>query len=84
MLKSLLGAIQYFKTQNRNLGREINIPEEDERREIKRIDRQLKRKKRESHIGRRYFRNFGDEILQRPAQQQEPANRRNETTWDKQ
>ena len=55
---------------NRNLGRKIYIPrrpEEDERKEIKRIrknskDLQLKRKERESHIGREYFRNFGEEI----------------------
>ena len=52
---------------NKNLGREIYIPrrqEEDKRREIKRIDIQLRRKIRESHIGGGYLQNFGDEIPQ--------------------
>ena len=43
---------------NKNLGREIYVtrrPEENERREIKRIDLRLKRKERESHIGGGYF-----------------------------
>ena len=50
---------------NKNLGREIYIPrrpEEDERREIKRIDIQLRQKIREQHIGGGYFQNFGDDI----------------------
>ena len=54
---------------NRGLGRKIYVPrrqEEDERREIKRIDIQLKRKQEQSRIGSGYFRNFGDEIPQRP------------------
>ena len=69
---------------NKNLGREIYIPrrpEEDERREIKRIDIQLKRKERESHIGGGYFQDFGDEIPQRqPQEQQQSTN--NETNRD--
>ena len=59
---------------NKNLGREIYVPrgpEENERREIKRIDIKLKRKERESHIGGSYFKNFGDEIPQRPMQSEE-------------
>ena len=54
---------------NRCQGREIYVPrrpEEDERREMKRIDIQLKRKQEESRIGGGYSRNFGDEIPQRP------------------
>ena len=49
---------------NKNLGREIYVPrkpEENERREIKRIDLRLKRKEGESCIGG-YFRDFGDEM----------------------
>ena len=45
---------------NKGLGREIYVPrrpEEDERREIKRIDIQLKRKQEQSRIGGGYFRN---------------------------
>ena len=47
---------------NKNLGREIYVsrrPEENERREIKTIDLQLKRKERESRIGGGYFRDSG-------------------------
>ena len=61
---------------NKNLGREIYVlrrPEENERREIKRIDLELKKKK--SHIGGGYFRDFGDELPQRTTQDQ--TNRRN-------
>ena len=50
---------------NKGLGRELYVPgrpEEDERREIERIDIQLKRKQEQSRIGAGYFRNFGDEI----------------------
>ena len=49
---------------NKNLGRGIYIPrrpEEDERREIKRIDIQLRQKIREQHIGGGYFQNLGDD-----------------------
>ena len=59
---------------NKNLGREIYVPrrpEENERREIKRIDLTLKRKKIESHIGGGCFRDFGDEIPQRTGQNEE-------------
>ena len=58
---------------NKNLGREIFVPsrpEENERREIKGIDLQLKKKQRESHIGGGYFRDFGVEIPQRTTQDQ--------------
>ena len=41
-------------------------PEGDERRETKRIGIQLKRKQELSRIGDGYFRNFGDEVPQRP------------------
>ena len=54
---------------NRNLGRDIYYlrrPEEDERREIKKIDLQLKRKEMEEHIGGGYFRTIVDEIPPRP------------------
>ena len=75
---------------NRNLGREIYLPrkpEEDERRKIKRIDLQLKRREREFRIGGGYFQIFGDEMPQRqPQEQQQPANngnpRENETSRD--
>ena len=66
---------------NRGLGREIYVPrrpEEDERREIKRIDIQLKRKQEQSRIGGGYFRNFGDERPQRPENTNE--NRDTEST----
>ena len=66
---------------NKNLGREIYVPrrpEENERREINRIDLQLKREKRGFHIGGGYFRDFGDEISQRAAQDFDQTNR-NET-----
>ena len=59
---------------NRNLGREIYLPrrpEENKRREIKRIDLQLKRKERDTHIGAGYFHYFGDEIPQRQPQEQQ-------------
>ena len=59
---------------NKNLGREIYVPrrpEENERREIKRIDLRLKRKERESHFGGGYFRDFSDEIPQRTRQNEE-------------
>ena len=67
---------------NRNLGREIYLPrrpEENERREIKRIDLQLKRKEREPHLGGGYFQDFGDEIqrIQPQEQQQQPARNEN-------
>ena len=48
--------------------------EEDERREIKRIDIQLKRKEEQSRIGGGYFRNFGDEIPQRPENREQGSN----------
>ena len=65
--------------RNKNLGREIYLPRrpgENERREIKRIDLQLKRKDRDTQIGEGYFQGFGDEIPQRQLQeqQQQPAN----------
>ena len=59
---------------NKNLCREKYAPrrpEENERREIKRIDLTLKRKERESHIDGCYFRDFGDEIPQRTGQNEE-------------
>ena len=62
---------------NKGLGREIYVPrrpEEDERREIKRIDIQLKRKQEQSRIGGGYFRNFGDEIPQRPENTEQESN----------
>ena len=65
------------------MGREIYVPrrtEENERREIKKIDLQLKRKERHSHIGSGYFRDFGDEISQRTAQDK---TNRNETLREK-
>ena len=66
---------------NKNLGREIYLPrrpEETERREIKRIDLQLKRKERDTHNGGGYFQNFGDEIPQRrPQEQQQPEEKNN-------
>ena len=67
---------------NKNLAREIYIarrPEEDERREIRRIDIQLRRKFIESHIGGGYFQNFGDEIPQRQTTEQQQQTERNET-----
>ena len=70
---------------NKNLGREIYIPrrpEEDERREIKRIDIQLKRKTRETHIGGGYFQNFGDEIPQGQNTEQQQRLERTETNKD--
>ena len=64
------------------MGREIYLPrrpEENERREIKRIDLQLKRKERDTHIGGGYFQDFGDEILQRqPQEQQQPEENNND------
>ena len=66
---------------NKNLGREIYLPrrpEENERRENKRIDLQLKRKERDTHIGGGYFQNFGDETPQkRPQEQQQPEENNN-------
>ena len=66
---------------NENLHREIYLPrrpEEIERRENKRIDLQLKRKERDTHIGRGYFQVFGDEIPQRrPREQQQPEENNN-------
>ena len=75
---------------NKNLGREIYIPrrpEEDERREIKRIDIQLRQKIREQHIGGGYFQNFGDDIPQRQNTEQQQTERNepapgNETNRD--
>ena len=67
---------------NKNLGRENYVPrrpEENERRETKRIDLNLKRKERESNIGSSYFRDFGDEIPQR-AKQDEETHRDAEST----
>ena len=62
---------------NKNLGREISIPrrpEEDERREIKRIDIQVRQKIREQHISGGYFQNFGDDIPQgQNTERNEPA-----------
>ena len=72
--------------RNKNLGREIYItrrPDEDERREIKRIDIQLKRKIRESHIGGGYFQNFGDERPQRQTTEQQLQTERNEPPENK-
>ena len=66
---------------HRGLGRDIHVPrrpEEDERREIKGIDLQLKGKEKEARIGGGYFRNFGDEIPPRP-QSQDQTDGRNET-----
>ena len=71
---------------NKNLGREIYIPrrpEEDERREIKRIDVQLRRKIRVSHIGGGYFQNFGEEIPQRQTTEQQQQTEQNEPTREK-
>ena len=71
---------------NKNLGRGIYItrrPDEDERREIKRIDIQLKRKIRESHIGGGYFQNFGDERPQRQTTEQQQQIERNEPPENK-
>ena len=62
---------------NKGLGREIYVPrrpEEDEGREVKRIDIQLKRKQEQSRIGGGYFRNFGNEILQRPENTKQGSN----------
>ena len=59
---------------NKNLCREIYVPrcpEQNERRETKRIDLNLKRKERESNIGGSYFRDFGDKIPQRAKQDEE-------------
>ena len=70
---------------NKNLRREIYIPrrpEEDERREIKRIDIQLRRKIRESHNGGGYFQNFGDEISQEQNTEQQQQTERTETIRD--
>ena len=49
-------------------------PEEDKRKEIKRIDIQLKRKQKQSLIGGGYFRNFGDEIPQRSENMEQGSN----------
>ena len=60
-------------TWKKILGWEIYVPrrpEDNERREIKRIDLQLKKNEKESHIGDGYFRSFGDEIPQRTTQDQ--------------
>ena len=65
---------------NKNLGRESYIPkrpEEDGRIEIKRIDLQLRRTVRESHIDEGYFQSFGDEIPQRQATEQQQQTERN-------
>ena len=65
---------------NKNMGREIyqpRRPEEIERRELIRIDLQLKRKERDTHIGGGYFQDFGDEIPQRQPQEQQPARNEN-------
>ena len=70
---------------NKNLGREIYIPgrpKEDERREIKRFDIQLRGKIRESHIGEGYFQNFGDEIPQGQNTEQQHQMERTETNRD--
>ena len=67
---------------NKNLGREIHIPrrpEEEERREIKRIDIQLRRKIRESLIGGRYFQNVGDEIPQGQNTEQQQQTKESKT-----
>ena len=63
---------------NKNLGRENYIPrrpEEDERREIKRIDIRLRQKTRELHIGVGYFQNFGNDIPQGQNAEQQQAER---------
>ena len=69
---------------NGGLGREIYVPrkqEEDKRREIKRIDIQLKRKQEHSRIGGGYFRDFRDEIPQKPENtEQESNNNENKDT----
>ena len=66
---------------NKTLGREIYLPkrpEENERRELKRINLQWKRRERETHIGGSYFQDFGDDILQRqPQEQQQPQENNN-------
>ena len=65
---------------NKNLGREIYLPrrpEENERREIKRIDLQLKRKERDTHVGRGYFQDFGNKIPQRQPQEQQQLEEKN-------
>ena len=65
---------------NKGPGRELYVPkrpEEDERRDIKRIDIQLKRKQEQSRIGGGYFKNFGDEIPQR-SENTEQGNNNNE------
>ena len=65
---------------NKGLGREIYVPrrpEEDERREVKRIDIRLKRKQEQSRIGGGYIRNFGDEIPRR-SENTEQGNNNNE------
>ena len=70
---------------NKNLGREMykpRRPEEDERREIKRIDIQLRRKIRESHIGGGYFQNIGDEFPQGQNTEQQQQLERTETNKD--
>ena len=69
---------------NRGLGREIYVPrrpEEDARREIKRIDLQLNRNEDESHSGGGYFRIFDHEIPPRP-QNQDQTDKNNETGRD--
>ena len=66
---------------NKNLGIEIYLPrrpDENERREIKRIDLQLKRNESDTHIGGGYFQDFGDEIPQRQPQEQQQQLARNE------
>ena len=70
---------------NRGLGREIYVPrrpEEDKRREIKKIDLQLKKKEQEGHIGGGYLRNFGDEIPPRPQNQEQAEGRNKEANSD--
>ena len=60
-------------------------PEENENREIKRIDLQLEKKERESHIVGGYFRDLGDKIPQRITRDQtkgEETRRENETHRD--
>ena len=65
-----LARSESMRTQwNRGLDREIYVPrrpEEDERREMKKIDIYLKTKQEQSRIGVGFFRNFGDEIPQKP------------------
>ena len=66
---------------NKNFSREIYIPrrpEEDKRREIKRIDIQLRQKIREQQIGGGYFQNFGDDIPQRQNNKPREMNRHQE------